>query len=128
MKTPNKSLKVLTISCSLLLIALAVGIKSNIPQRVLDYHVYDSRNHYLPCRKLPSESEVRAVVQAQQKLIQQIEQVNPDGSNVYVVQNAECPEKADILIDYPGHQNRLEIEKLIDGDTFHGVPYRLQNY
>ncbi|WP_141242197.1 hypothetical protein [Leptolyngbya sp. BC1307] len=94
----------------------------------MDHYVYDNRNHYLPCRKLPSGTEVRAVVKAQQELIQQIELVNPDGTNVYVVQNAKCPEKADILIDYPSHRNRLEIEQLIDSDTFHGVPYRLRNY
>lgn len=124
----NKSLKIFLISCSALFVALAAGIRVSLLQRVLDHYVYDNRNHYLPCRKLPSESEVRAVVKAQQKLIQQIEQVNPDGSNVYVAQNAKCLEKADILIDYPSHTNRLEIEQLIDGDTFHGVPYRLRNY
>ncbi len=124
----NKSLKVFLISGSVLFIALAIGIRASLLQRILDHYVYDNRNHYLPCRKLPSESEVRAVVKAQQNLIQQIEQVNPDGSNVHVAQNAKCSEKADIVIDYPSHKNRIEIEKLIDGDTFHGVPYRLRNY
>ncbi len=124
----DKSLKVFAISCSVLFIALAVGIRVSLLQRVLDHYVYDNRNYYLPCRRLPTEAEVKAVVKAQQKLIQQIEQINPDGSNVYVVQNANCRKKADILIDYPSHQNRLEIEKLIDGETFYGVPYRLRNY
>lgn len=127
-KVLDKSPKAFAVGCSILFVALAVSIQTNAVQRVLDYHLYDSKNHYLPCRKLPTEAEVRAVVKAQQQLIQQIEQVNPDGQNIWVEQKPECPEKADILIDYPGHQNRLEIEKLIDGDTFHGVPYRLRNY
>ena len=127
-KILNKSPKVFAAGCSILFIFLAVGIQTNAFQRVIDYRLYDSKNHYLPCRKLPTEAEVRAVVKAQQQLIQQIEQVNPDGQNVRIEQKPECPEKADILIDYPGHQNRLEIEKLINGNTFHGVPYRLRNY
>jgi hypothetical protein len=39
-----------------------------------------------------------------------------------------CPGKADILIQYPSHQSRLEIEAILGGKTFFGIPCRFQNW
>lgn len=35
--------------------------------------------------------------------------------------------KGDIEISYGAHQSRVIIEKIIGGDTFFGIPYRLRN-
>jgi hypothetical protein len=86
----------------------------------------DNENHYLPCDKLPTESEVRAIVQQHQDIIQAIEQVNPGLVGVDV-DSLTCPGKADLVIWYASHQNRLEIKTIIGNDRFFGVPYRLQN-
>jgi hypothetical protein len=38
-----------------------------------------------------------------------------------------CSDRADIVISYATHQDRLAIEEIMGGDTFFGVPYRLRN-
>lgn len=55
----------------------------------------------------------------------QIEQVNPGLVGVEI--DHPCPSHADIVFWYASHQDRLAIEEFIGGDTFFGIPYRLQN-
>jgi hypothetical protein len=115
----------------ILTLILCVGIwileaQTKFFRRAYDEIVLDNRNHYLPCEQLPSEAEVRRVMEAHESEIQRIEQVNPGfvGAEMDI---STCPGKADILFWYGGHQDRLLIEGIIAGDTFHGVPYRMQN-
>lgn len=116
----------------LLLFVLLVGgifaeLKTNQIRKWLDDFLYDSRNHYLPCAKLPTVSEVKRVVEQHQETIQEIEQIHPDFVDVRI-DSSTCPGKADIVIEYPSHRDRLAIEDIIDGERFFGVPYRLRNY
>jgi hypothetical protein len=106
--------------------AIAIESQAKIIRRSYDNFVLDNWNHYLPCEKLPTEAEVRATVQRYQDVIQAIEQVNPELVGVDI-DSSTCPGKADLVIWYASHQNRLAIETIIGGDTFFGVPYRLQN-
>ncbi len=119
------------------LLFLAIGIflclgvfvleaQTKVLHRIMDDIVFDNRNHYLPCEKLPTEPEVREVVEAHPEIIQQLEQVNPGGVGMEI-DASTCPGRADLLIWYASHQNRLDIEKIIAGETFYGIPYRLQN-
>jgi hypothetical protein len=80
----------------------------------------------LPCDELPTEAEVRSTVQEHQDTIQAIEAVNPGHVGVEI-DAYTCPGKADLLIWYATHQNRLAIKDIIDGDTFFGIPYRMNN-
>jgi hypothetical protein len=105
--------------------AIAIEAQTMI-RRTIDDVLYDNRNHYLPCEQLPTELEVRKVVAEHQDVIQQMEQVNPGLVGVEI-DTSTCPGKADLLIWYASHQNRLDIEEIIAGETFYGVPYRLQN-
>ncbi len=116
----------LTIMIILCLGAFILEAQIKIIHRAIDDIVYDNKNHYLPCSRLPTELEVRKVVEERQEIIQQIEQVNPDLVGVEI-DTSMCPGKADLLIWYASHPNRLAIEKIIGGKTFYGVPYRLQN-
>jgi hypothetical protein len=97
-----------------------------VVRRVIDDVVYDNRDHYLPCEKLPTEPIVREVVAAHQGTIWQIEQVNPGLVGVEIGAST-CTGKADLLIWYASHQNRQAIEGIIAGETFYGFRYRLQN-
>jgi hypothetical protein len=38
-----------------------------------------------------------------------------------------CPGKADIVIWYASHAQRLVIEGILGADRFFGIPYRLRN-
>lgn len=117
---------ILLLMAAVCLGAIAIELQTKIIMRSYDNFVLDNRNHYLPCEKLPTEAQVRAVVQQHQDIVQAIEQVNPGLVGVDV-DSLTCPGKADLVIWYASHQSRLAIETIIDGGTFFGVPYRLQN-
>jgi hypothetical protein len=104
--------------------ALLLEAQTNVVRRAIDELVYDNRNHYLPCKKLPTEDKVRRIVKENAETIRRIEQVNPGLVGVEV-ENSTCPGKADLLIGR--RKDRLAIEAIISAGTFHGVPYRLQN-
>lgn len=106
--------------------ALLLEAQTHVVRRAIDELVYDNRNHYLPCEKLPTEDKVRRIVKENAETIRRIEQVNPGLVGVEV-ENSTCPGKADLLIWYASHQDRLAIEEVISAGTFHGVPFRLQN-
>jgi hypothetical protein len=127
MKKLAKSVSLLFV----LIIILCVGIwileaQTKLFRKTIDEVIYDNRNHYLTCEQLPSEVEVRQVMETHQAEIQRIEQINP-GSVGVQVDALTCPGKADIIFWYGGHQDMLLIEDMIAGDTFYGVPYRMQN-
>jgi hypothetical protein len=104
---------------------LAVEAQTKVLRRTIDDLVYDNRHHYLPCEKLPPEADVRAILQEHQDVIQAIEGVNPGFVGVEI--DRPCEGKADLVIWYGTHADRLEIERIIAEDTFFGVPYRLNN-
>ncbi len=113
---------------SMLICVLAIIVEAQfkVLQRAYDDYVLDNRNHYLSCNELPTETEVKRIVEQHQDVIQQILEVAP-GFVGAEIDTYTCNGKADLLIWYANHQQRLVIEKIINGDTFFGIPYRLQN-
>lgn len=125
-KSASLSLVILGLAVALCIVAWMLESQTNFLRKIYDAVILDNRNHYLSCEQLPSEEEVRRVMDAHQDVIQKIEQVNPGFVGVEM-DTVTCPGKADILFWYGTHEDRLRIESLIAGDTFYGVPYRLQN-
>jgi Holliday junction resolvasome RuvABC endonuclease subunit len=105
---------------------IAIESQIKIVHRIYDNFVLDNKNHYLPCEELPTEADVSRIVEQHRDKIRAIEQVNPGFVGVEI-DTFTCPGQADLVIWYASHQNRLAIEEIIGGDTFFGVPYRLQN-
>jgi hypothetical protein len=112
----------------LLICALAtiVEMQFKIVQRGYDNFVLDNRNHYLPCQDLPTKIEVERIVAQHEEIIQQIQQIAPGFIGIEI-DSSNCEGKADLLIWYGTHQQRIAVEKLMSADTFFGIPYRLQN-
>ena len=115
----------------LLILILCLGIwileaQTKFLRRTYDNIVLDNRNHYLSCDQLPSEAEVRQVMDEHQDVVKRIEQINPGFVRVEI-DTSTCPGKADILFWYGTHQDRLLIESIIAGETFYGIPFRMQN-
>jgi hypothetical protein len=106
--------------------AIVIESQTKVIRHLYDNFVLDNDNHYLTCEELPPETEVRAILEQHQDIVQAIEAVNPGLVGVEIDSSA-CPGKADLVIWYASHQNRLAIEEIIPRDTFFGVPYRLQN-
>ena len=106
--------------------AVALETPLKVIQRGYDNFVMDNRNHYLSCEELPTKLEVEGALEQHKDIVQKIEQIAPGFIGVEI-DSLSCEGKADLLIWYGTHQQRLTIEKIIDGDTFFGIPYRLQN-
>jgi hypothetical protein len=107
-------------------VSVVVETQFKVLRRAYDHYVLDNRNHYLPCNDWPAKIEVETIVEQHQDVIQQIEQVAPGLVGVEI-DSSTCEGKADLLIWYGSHQQRIKIEEIIGGDTFFGIPYRLQN-
>ena len=125
----SKSIRTIVVVSIVILVCLGMMIvetQTEVLRRTIDNFIYDNENHYLPCAKLPTEAEVIAIVQQHQDIIQAIEQVNPGLVGVDI-ETSTCPGKADLVIWYASHQNRLSIKAILDDDTLFGVPYRMQN-
>ena len=88
--------------------------------------VLDNYDHFLPCEKLPTAAEVHRILEANQETVEAIKAVNP-GFVWVEVDESSCPGRADMVIYYAGHQDRLAIEKILGGHTFYGVPCRFRN-
>jgi hypothetical protein len=107
-------------------VATILEARFKVVQRGYDNFVLDNRNHYLPCNDLPSKSDVEKVVEQHEDVVQQIQQVAP-GFVGLEIDTSICKGKADLLIWYGTHQQRIAIQKVIGGESFFGIPYRLQN-
>jgi hypothetical protein len=103
-----------------------VEMQFKVLRRGYDQFVLDNRNHYLSCQGLPPKIKVERIVEQHQDVIQQIGQVAPGFVGVEI-DSLTCEGKADLLIWYGTHQQRVAIEEIIADDTFFGIPYRLQN-
>ena len=124
------SAKIVSAALTLILI-LCVGIwileaQTKFFRIAYDEIVLDNNNHYLSCEQLPSEAEVRRMMEDHQNVIKKIEQIKPGFVGVEM-DTSTCPGKADILFWYGTHEDRVLIEDIIAGDTFYGIPYRLEN-
>lgn len=106
--------------------ATLLELQFKVIQRAYDHFVLDNRGHYLSCRDLPAKNEVENVLEQHGDVIQRIQQVAPGFVGVEI-DSLTCQGRADLLIWYGTHQQRIAIENIIDGDTFFGIPYRLQN-
>lgn len=109
-----------------LLVCALAAWQLKVAQHAYDNFVLDNRDHYLSCQDLPPRIDVERIMARHQDIIQQIQQVAP-GAVGLEIDSLTCEGKADILIWYGTHEQRVAIEKIIDGDTFFGIPYRLQN-
>ena len=101
-------------------------VRGHVLGRLYNDLVLDNRDHFLPCDQLPSVADVNRILAEHQDTVEAIKGVHP-GFVFVEIDDWSCSGRADIVISYASHQDRLAIEKIIGGDTFFGVPYRLRN-
>jgi hypothetical protein len=87
--------------------------------------VLDSQEVQVPCDQRPSAAEARRVLAEQGELVRRIEAV--DGSVLVTVDESTCVGRGTLVFFYGAHRHREQIERLIGGDTFFGIPYSLRN-
>lgn len=125
-KNCMKKITLALVCISLLLGAALLEGQLHPLRHWLDDVLYDNWNHYLPCAQLPSVEAVEDVLQKHPETVHLIEAVNPGLVGVEMGGN-KCPGKADLLIWYASHHDRLEIERILGESSFFGVPIRLAN-
>src|SRR5688572_15403721 len=124
---PRRNIVLLMVGLVIICVtAVVLETRLKVIQRAYDDFVLDNRNHYLSCQALPTKLEVERTLEQHKDVVQKIEQIAPGFVGVEIG-SLSCEGQADLLIWYGTHQQRLAIEKIIDGDTFFGIPYRLQN-
>ena len=127
----KKSYRIAFLIVILILLCIAGTVLAesqvHVFQRLWDDIILDNRNIYLSCDKLPTVEMVEQAMAEHDDTIQAIEAVNP-GMVQVMIDTMVCPGRAALWIQYPSHQDRVAIERLIGGDLFYGIPYRLQNY
>ncbi len=126
MKKESRIIIFLLLLITLCIIVILIETQTNSIRRIFDDFIYDNKNHYLSCEKLPTKDEVTKIIAEHQDVIRDIEAVNPGLVGVEI-DTTSCQGKADIIIWYASHENRLLIEEIIADETFFGIPYRLQN-
>ncbi|OGU55125.1 MAG: hypothetical protein A2V66_17550 [Ignavibacteria bacterium RBG_13_36_8] len=112
----------------ILILCISVSIieaNSKVFRKIIDERIYDNRNHYLTCDKLPSLTDTERVYQEHIDVIRQILEINPGYIGAEI--QSPCSGKGNILFWYGSHKDRLVIEKVIGSETFYGIPYNLQN-
>lgn len=107
-------------------IAVAFLTRGHALARLYNDMVLDNYDHFLPCEKLPNSAEVHRIVEENQDTVEAVEGVNP-GFVWLEIDDSICPGRADIVIYYASHQNRLSIDRILGGKTFFGVPCRFRN-
>ena len=101
-------------------------VRGNVPGRLYNEIVLDSYDHFLLCEELPSAAEVDRIVKEHEGVVGAIEDVNP--GHIFVeVDYSSCPGRADVIISYATHQDRLAIEEILSGHSFSEVPCRFRN-
>jgi hypothetical protein len=126
-----KSRHALMVAVLLVAVVCCLAASLAVANRRLVAGLYDNlvlgnKVHFLSCDDLPLWSEVERVVAEHADTIQQIEQVNP--GFVWVEVAESCPGKADMVIWFGTQGDRLDIEEIIGGDRFFGIPYRMYNH
>lgn len=120
----SKSHKIGLLLVVILIILVAfvwIEAETHFIQELISSAVYDNKMDYISCEELPPLSEVQRIMEDQKGVIQQIESIDPGLILVYI--DSSCPGKGSLVIEYPSHADRLQIEELI-GNTFFGIPWK----
>lgn len=123
----NKAIRLVFVLAATMCCGAAVSLASgNLLGRLYNDIVLDNYDHFLPCEKLPTSAEVDRVVDEHEDVVRAIKDINP--GHIFVeIDDHKCPGRADIIISYATHKDRVAIEEILGGRTFFGVPCRFRN-
>ena len=120
--------KYLRILCILLFVFTFFLIENSTHflRRIIDDAVYDSYHHYLRCDELPLLEEVNKNVREHEKTVEQIKSLEIN-SVLFYVDSTSCIGRGSIVISYPSRAIHRQIEQILVGSTFFGIPITLLN-
>jgi hypothetical protein len=120
--------KCLRILCILLFVFTFFLIENSTHflRRIIDDALYDSYHHYLRCDELPLLEEVNKNVREHEKTVEQIKSLEIN-SVLFYVDSTSCIGRGSIVISYPSRAIHRQIEQILVGSTFFGIPITLLN-
>lgn len=122
--TFKKFVIILFIIILLIVGAVIAEKRTLILRRAVDASLYGSYFHYLPCEDLPTDPEVRQVLEDHPDAAQAILNVNP--GHVKILVGSACVFKADLVIWYGDRDDFQKIMDLLSEDQlFYGIPVKI---
>lgn len=119
---------ILLVAGGVVVLGLVLLFVAHVPQRLADDLLYDNYNHYLPCERLPPATEIERGLAENAAVIDKIRAVSPDVDIQIDEMICHGTDHTDLIISYPGHSQRVEIERILGGKTFFGLPVRWRNW
>ncbi len=126
-----------------------IETKTHFTQTIVSKYVVKNYYYYFVCENLPDYKKVKDTVNKNKSIVNELivtaskpyfkTLVKPvwDGNSITggkeflisfdIRENKYCPGKADILISYPGEQDRKVIEGYLDNNEFFDIPVRFDN-
>ena len=122
----NRKVAFIIILALVFVILVLLESSTHFVHRIIDDVLYDNYHHYLQCEDLPEITVVESAVAENQYIIREIEGLS-EGQVTINVDASSCPGRGSIVIYYPSHAVREQIEDILDGRTFYDVPITLIN-
>ena len=123
----NRKAALIIILALVLVILVLLESSTHFVHRIIDDVLYDNYHHYLQCEDLPEITAVENAVTEHQETIREIESL-AEGQVTVNVDASSCPGRGSIVIFFPSHTVREQIEDILGGRSFYGIPVTLINW
>ena len=123
----NRKAALIIILALVLVILVLLESSTHFVHRIIDDVLYDNYHHYLQCEDLPEITAVENAVTEHQGTIREIEGLS-EGQVTVNVDTSSCPGRGSIVIYFPSHTVREQIEDILGGRSFYGIPVTLINW
>lgn len=110
------------------IIGLVILLQSHVIQRTVSDVVYDNYDHFLPCERLPLFAEVENILVVHEDMVDQVKGISSQIDIQIDPHTCGGVEHADLVIFYATHAQREQIEEMLGGKTFFGIPARWINW
>jgi hypothetical protein len=123
----RRAVVILVGAVAAIIVAGFISLRLVPVQRLIEDKLYDSVPSFSSCERLPSASMVRKELEKHAELVAAIRQVAPD-EVVIEPDTQRCgDDRAEILISYGSHDQRIRIQALLAKEGFGDVPVSLRN-
>ena len=123
----NRKVAFIIILALVFVILVLLESSTHFVHRIIDDVLYDNYHHYLQCEDLPEITAVENAVTEHQETIREIESL-AEGQVTVNVDASSCPGRGSIVIYFPSHTVREQIEDILGGRSFYGIPVTLINW
>jgi hypothetical protein len=123
----NRKVAFVIILALVLVILVLLESSTHFVHMIIDDVLYDNYHHYLQCEDLPEIIAVENAVAENQEIIREIEGLS-EGQVTISVDASSCPGRGSIVIYFPSHTVREQIEDILGGNSFYGIPVTLINW